>query len=341
MAFVGRFDEPRKGMAVLLAALRLLAPTRPDLRLLVVGRGDAAALRRAAGPVRLDVLGPVDDTEKAAALASATVFCAPHTGGESFGIVLTEAMAAGAPVVASDLDAFRAVLGDPPAGELFPTADPDAAGQRRWAPSWTTRCGGPRCRPRAGAGRGVRLVAGGGGRRAGLPGRGRGRPPAAGVVMLPALCVLAGLVGAVWVLTLCREPRAAGCTACTSGSTRRRAGLDAALTDGWRPRRTSGVRLRGPASDPEDGANALSRALARLDRATLPSETRAALDDAEQLLVVARRVHNDAVRDTLGLRSCRLVRWLRLAGTAPMPAYFEMADPAPRLTYDRVSPSQD
>jgi phosphatidyl-myo-inositol alpha-mannosyltransferase len=126
VAFVGRFDEPRKGMAVLLAALRLLAPTRPDLRLLVVGRGDAAALRRAAGPVPLDVLGPVDDTAKAAALASATVFCAPHTGGESFGIVLTEAMAAGAPVVASDLDAFRAVLGDPCAGQLFPTADPDA-----------------------------------------------------------------------------------------------------------------------------------------------------------------------------------------------------------------------
>jgi phosphatidylinositol alpha-mannosyltransferase len=126
VAFVGRFDEPRKGMAVLLAALRLLAPDRPDLRLLVVGRGDATALRRAAGPFRLDVLGPVDDAEKAAALASATVFCAPHTGGESFGIVLTEAMAAGAPVVASDLDAFQAVLGDPPAGQLFRTADPNA-----------------------------------------------------------------------------------------------------------------------------------------------------------------------------------------------------------------------
>jgi len=57
--------------------------------------------------------------------------------------------------------------------------------------------------------------------------------------------------------------------------------------------------------------------------------------------VLARRVHNDAVRDTLGLRSQRLVRWLRLAGTAPMPAYFEIADPAPTLTYDRVSPSQE
>ena len=126
VAFVGRFDEPRKGMAVLLAALRRLAPQRPDLRLLVVGRGDDEALRMAAGPIRLDVLGAVDDVAKAAALASATVFCAPHTGGESFGIVLTEAMAAGAPVLAGDLDAFRAVLGDPPAGELFPMGDPEA-----------------------------------------------------------------------------------------------------------------------------------------------------------------------------------------------------------------------
>jgi hypothetical protein len=93
--------------------------------------------------------------------------------------------------------------------------------------------------------------------------------------------------------------------------------------------------------DPEAAANALGRALARLDRATLPADVRAALTDAEQLLVLARRVHNDAVRDTLGLRSRRLVRWLRLAGTAPMPAYFEIADPVPALKYDRVSPSQE
>jgi hypothetical protein len=84
--------------------------------------------------------------------------------------------------------------------------------------------------------------------------------------------------------------------------------------------------LAAAAVDPEAAANALGRALARLDRAALPADVRAALDDAEQLLVLARRVHNDAVRDTLGLRSRRLVRWLRLAGTAPMPAYFEIAD---------------
>jgi phosphatidyl-myo-inositol alpha-mannosyltransferase len=125
VGFLGRFDEPRKGMTVLLDALRALAPSRPDLRLLVVGRGDAGALRRAAGPVagRLDVLGPVDDATKAAALRSVEVFCAPNLGGESFGIVLTEAMAAGAPVLASDLDAFRAVVGGSGAGVLFPTGD--------------------------------------------------------------------------------------------------------------------------------------------------------------------------------------------------------------------------
>ena len=138
VGFLGRFDEPRKGMAVLLDAARLLAPTRPELRLLVVGRGDADALLRAAGPElagRVEVLGGVDDATKAAALRSMDVYCAPNTGGESFGMVLTEALAAGAPVVASDLVAFRAVLcpegsesvdGDGPgteAGVLFPTGD--------------------------------------------------------------------------------------------------------------------------------------------------------------------------------------------------------------------------
>jgi phosphatidylinositol alpha-mannosyltransferase len=132
VGFLGRFDEPRKGMPVLLGAVRRLADARPDLRVLVAGRGDAAALARTAGPVadRLDVLGAVDEATKAAALRSVDVFCAPNLGGESFGMVLTEAMAAGAPVLASDLDAFRAVLGEPPAGELFPTGDAAALAEQ-------------------------------------------------------------------------------------------------------------------------------------------------------------------------------------------------------------------
>ncbi len=75
--------------------------------------------------------------------------------------------------------------------------------------------------------------------------------------------------------------------------------------------------------------NVLGRLLAGIDRARLPTAVRAELTEAEQALVVARSVHNDAVRDTLGLRSRRLVRWLRLAGSAPLPAYFEIADAAP------------
>jgi len=84
----------------------------------------------------------------------------------------------------------------------------------------------------------------------------------------------------------------------------------------------------GTGEDRETRENALGRALAGLDRAAVPGVVRDELVEAEQRLVLARRVHNDAVRDTLGLRSRRMVRWLRLAGAAPMPAYFEIADPA-------------
>lgn len=126
IGFVGRFDEPRKGMAVLLDAFRLVAPTHPGLRLLVVGSGDVDELKVAAGPEladRLVLLGQVDDATKARALRSVDVYCAPNTGGESFGIILTEALSAGAAVVASDLDAFRRVLDDGRAGVLTPVGD--------------------------------------------------------------------------------------------------------------------------------------------------------------------------------------------------------------------------
>jgi phosphatidylinositol alpha-mannosyltransferase len=127
VGFLGRFDEPRKGMPVLLDARRRLAPDRPRLRLRVAGRGDAAALLRRAGPElaeRIDLLGAVDEDVKAEALRSMHVYCAPNVGGESFGMVLTEAMAAGAPVLASDLVAFRQVLDDGRAGQLVRPDDP-------------------------------------------------------------------------------------------------------------------------------------------------------------------------------------------------------------------------
>ncbi len=123
--FLGRFDEPRKGMEVLLGALPALVQRFPDVEILVVGRGDEDDLREEAGELagHLRFLGEVDDAEKASALRSADVYCAPNTGGESFGIVLVEAMAAGTAVVASNLDAFRRVLDDGKAGRLVPVED--------------------------------------------------------------------------------------------------------------------------------------------------------------------------------------------------------------------------
>jgi phosphatidyl-myo-inositol alpha-mannosyltransferase len=126
VGFVGRFTEPRKGMDVLLRALRRLAPEFPDLQLLFLGPGEPDELRRDAGPEladRLVLLGQADDATKARAMRSMDVYCAPNTGGESFGVILTEAMAAGTTVVASDLDAFRRVLDDGKAGMLFTTGD--------------------------------------------------------------------------------------------------------------------------------------------------------------------------------------------------------------------------
>ena len=126
IGFIGRYDEPRKGMDVLVAALELLVPRHPGLRLLVAGRGDADefdeqlpdALR-----AHVELLGQVSDADKARMLRSVDVYCAPNTGGESFGVILLEAMAARTPVVASDLDAFRRVLAGGEAGRLFPTGD--------------------------------------------------------------------------------------------------------------------------------------------------------------------------------------------------------------------------
>ena len=88
--FLGRYDEPRKGMAVLLDALPKVVERFADVQLLIVGRGDEDELRSQAGELveHIRFLGQVDDAEKASAMRSADVYCAPNTGGESFGIVL-------------------------------------------------------------------------------------------------------------------------------------------------------------------------------------------------------------------------------------------------------------
>jgi phosphatidylinositol alpha-mannosyltransferase len=129
LGFLGRMEEPRKGLDVLLRAFELLAAQRTGLRLLVAGPGDLDEVRaKVPGAIRdrLILLGQVSQENKARFYHSVDVFCAPNTGGESFGVVLIEAMAAGAPIVASDLDAFQLVLRDGRAGELFPAGDPAA-----------------------------------------------------------------------------------------------------------------------------------------------------------------------------------------------------------------------
>ena len=129
VGFLGRYDEPRKGLPVLLEAMRTVVRQHPGARLLIAGRGDADDLADLVGEelrphVRL--LGEVSEADKAAFLRSVDVYCAPNLLGESFGVVLIEALAAGAPIVASDLDAFARVLEDGEAGVLVPRGDASA-----------------------------------------------------------------------------------------------------------------------------------------------------------------------------------------------------------------------
>lgn len=122
LAFLGRVDEPRKGLAVALRALPAILDAHPGTRLLVAGPGDASDLLDDADPraaAATEVLGAVSEPDKATLLRSVDAYVAPHLGGESFGIVLVEAMASGAPVVASDLSAFAAVLDGGRTGVMF------------------------------------------------------------------------------------------------------------------------------------------------------------------------------------------------------------------------------
>ena len=117
LTFLGRANEPRKGLSVLIAALPEIRARYPDLDVVVAGDRSASRV------IDCRALGPVDDRTKAELLASTDVFVAPQLERESFGIVVLEAMASGAPVVASDLPAFADLLrpaGVPePLGEIF------------------------------------------------------------------------------------------------------------------------------------------------------------------------------------------------------------------------------
>jgi phosphatidyl-myo-inositol alpha-mannosyltransferase len=111
--FVGRLEE-RKGFIHLLKAYHRLRKRHVDARLLVVGSGPKAReYRRYVGLRQIrdvEFLGRVSDADKARFFASSDIFCAPSTGQESFGIVLLEAMAAGVPIVASDIHGYKQVV---------------------------------------------------------------------------------------------------------------------------------------------------------------------------------------------------------------------------------------
>jgi phosphatidylinositol alpha-mannosyltransferase len=116
VSFLGR-DEPRKGLDILLGAWPAIRERVPLAELKVMGADRESAL---AG---VTFLGRVTGGEKNRILASSQIYVAPNTGGESFGIVLVEAMAAGCAVVCSDLGAFRDVVG--PNARLVPVGDTD------------------------------------------------------------------------------------------------------------------------------------------------------------------------------------------------------------------------
>lgn len=122
IGFLGRFEEDRKGLPVLLDALPIISRFIPDIRVLIAGPGDVEEVLAKVDPQlrhRVEFLGKISEADKADFLASVSLYIAPNTGGESFGIILAEAMAGGAAVVASDIPAFADVLGNGQFGALF------------------------------------------------------------------------------------------------------------------------------------------------------------------------------------------------------------------------------
>src|SRR5918994_1644293 len=124
IAFVGQAVE-RKGLPVLLRAFEALRE-HVDVRLTIVGASEPEVAPLLVERDHITVLGRVSDEAKRAALAGADVLAAPSLGGESFGMVLTEAFAAGTPVVASDIAGYRDVVRDGVDGILVPRGDATA-----------------------------------------------------------------------------------------------------------------------------------------------------------------------------------------------------------------------
>lgn len=126
LGFMGRFNEPRKGLKVLIDALPIISRFLPNVKVLVAGPGDSAEFLKEIDPQlrdRVEFLGRLSDQEKADFMSSVSAYVAPNTGGESFGIILAEALAGGAAVVASDIPAFQALLQNGTYGKLFKSED--------------------------------------------------------------------------------------------------------------------------------------------------------------------------------------------------------------------------
>ncbi len=122
IGFMGRFQEPRKGLSILVNALPQIISEIPQARVLVAGPGDPVEFLKTVPAElhsRFTFLGRISENDKADFLASVDCYCAPNTGGESFGIILAEALSAGAPIVASDIPAFDALLRQGRNGVLF------------------------------------------------------------------------------------------------------------------------------------------------------------------------------------------------------------------------------
>ncbi|NBO16893.1 MAG: glycosyltransferase family 1 protein [Actinobacteria bacterium] len=126
IGFMGRFEEPRKGLQVLIDSLAVVARFIPNVKYLIAGPGDSEEFLKQLNPQlrsRIEFLGRLSDQEKESFLKSVDLYVAPNTGGESFGIILTEALSAGTAVVASDIPAFKAVLENGEVGALFKNQD--------------------------------------------------------------------------------------------------------------------------------------------------------------------------------------------------------------------------
>lgn len=122
LGFIGRFEEPRKGLSVLVDALPIISRFAPDVRVFIAGPGESEEVIKSIDPQlrsRFTFLGRISEQDKANFLASISLYIAPNTGGESFGIILAEALAGGATVVASDIPAFDSLLNHGQYGELF------------------------------------------------------------------------------------------------------------------------------------------------------------------------------------------------------------------------------